>query len=273
MPHQAGLTLAFSARPRTWPSPDSTSAKALLEHLDLAPVAHKPGQALVRDASIRVSISVGRRSRQASTGSCFPLIRKGSSGRTQRTSGPVGGCSRRPGVSRVQPNCIFDQGRFPTKGGGRSGMANRASGGTVEPDELVAPIAIGAFVARTELFAPTPFSDGNDHSGKRQMSVPRRPALRATYIRAFPGCLARRRLRRLTPAPGWLRPTYLKISGKKRPALTFCVMALDTSPVGPGWATVMLTVPTVFKSVAGMNAVNCVLFTKVVTRSAPSCHH
>lgn len=39
MPHQAGLTLAFSARPRTWPSPDSTSAKALLEHLDLAPVA------------------------------------------------------------------------------------------------------------------------------------------------------------------------------------------------------------------------------------------
>ena len=45
VPHQAGLTLAFSARPRTWPSPDSTSAKALLEHLDLAPVAHKPGQA------------------------------------------------------------------------------------------------------------------------------------------------------------------------------------------------------------------------------------
>ena len=101
MPHQAGLTLAFSARPRTWPSPDSTSAKALLEHLDLAPASHKPGQALVRDASIRVSISVGRRSRQASTGSCFPLIRKGSSGRTQRTSGPASGALGDQDAARV----------------------------------------------------------------------------------------------------------------------------------------------------------------------------
>ena len=97
VPLWAGLITAFPTRPRTWPSPRWSRAKALLEHLDLAPAAHRPGQALGhRHPDPRVDL---RRLEEPPglDGSCFPLICKGSCGRTQKTSGPVGGCSLRPG--------------------------------------------------------------------------------------------------------------------------------------------------------------------------------
>jgi hypothetical protein len=51
---------------------------------------------------------------------------------------------------------------------------------------------------------------------------------------------------------------------------TVRVCAFDVPPPGAGFVTVMLKVPAVVRSVAGMDAVTCVALTKVVVREEPS---
>src|SRR5712692_8308464 len=51
--------------------------------------------------------------------------------------------------------------------------------------------------------------------------------------------------------------------------LTVKVCALDVPPPGAGFVTVILNVPAVARSVAGIAAVSCVALTKVVVRPDP----